>query len=46
MKNKTGQFYITAATIIIIILAGVASIKTYAVIKPEPKTITDLRAKN
>lgn len=40
--NKRGQFYVIAAILIVMILFGMASISTYAVIKPEPKTIYDL----
>ncbi len=42
MKNKRGQFYIVAAIVIVLILGGIASIKTYAIVKPKPKTIYDL----
>jgi len=40
--NKKGQFFIIAAVIIVTILFGMASISTYAVVKPEPRTIFDL----
>lgn len=40
--NKRGQFYIIAAIIIVMFLFGVSSISTYAVIKPEPRTLQDL----
>lgn len=40
--NKRGQFYIIAAILIVMVLFGMASISTYAVIKPEPRTIYDL----
>ncbi len=39
MKNKRGQFYIVAAIIIILAVAGIASIRTYAVITPKPRSI-------
>jgi hypothetical protein len=42
LKNKKGQFYIIAAIIIVLILAGIASIKTYAMVLPEPRVIKDL----
>ena len=42
MRSKKGQFYITAAIIIILALSGIASTVTYAIIKPQPKTIQDL----
>jgi hypothetical protein len=41
-KNKKGQFYIIAAVIIVLVLAGIASIKTYAMVLPEPRVIQDL----
>ena len=40
--NKRGQFYIMAAILIVLALFGMASISTYAVVKPEPRTIYDL----
>lgn len=40
--NKRGQFYIIAAILIVMILFGMASISTYTIIKPEPRTIYDL----
>ena len=40
--NKRGQFYILAAILIVMVLFGMASISTYAVVKPEPRTIYDL----
>jgi hypothetical protein len=42
LKNKKGQFYIIAAIIIVLVLAGITSIKTYALVKPEPRAIKDL----
>ncbi len=40
--NKRGQFYILAAIIIVMFLFGISSISTYAVVKPEPRTVYDL----
>ncbi len=40
--NKKGQFYIVAAIIIVLALSGIASTTTYAVVKPEPRTIQSL----
>lgn len=40
--NKRGQFYITAAIIIVLAISGLSGIATYAIIKPEPRTISDL----
>ena len=40
--NKRGQFYIIASILIVMVLFGMASISTYAVVKPEPRTIYDL----
>ncbi len=42
MMNKRGQFYILAAIIIGLALSGVLSVKTYAISKSEPRTITDM----
>jgi len=42
MNNKRGQIYLVAAIIIVMILAGLVSIKTYAVIKTEPRKIKDI----
>lgn len=42
MRNKRGQFYIIAAVIIVLALAGITSIRTYAIVKPEPRAIRDL----
>jgi len=42
MKNKRGQIYLVAAIIIVMILAGIASITTYAVAKTEPSKIKDI----
>ncbi len=40
--NKRGQFYIVAAIIIVLILAGITSVQTYAIVRPEPRVIQDL----
>jgi len=40
--NNRGQFYLVAAIIIVMILAGIASIKTYAIAKAEPRKIKDI----
>jgi len=40
--NKRGQFYLVAAVIIIMVLIGVASVKTYAIIRSEPRQIQDI----
>lgn len=43
MNNKA-QFYLVAAIIIVMIIAGIASIKTYAIAKAEPRKIKDVSA--
>ena len=40
--NKRGQIYLVAAIIIVMILAGIASVKTYAVATTEPRKIKDI----
>ncbi len=40
--NKKGQFYIVAAILIIMIMSGMGSVATYAIVKSEPRTITDI----
>tara|TARA_Y100000310_G_scaffold341057_1_gene438940 strand:+ start:2247 stop:2786 length:540 start_codon:yes stop_codon:yes gene_type:complete len=40
--NKRGQFYLVAAIIIVFVLAGIASVRTYAIVRPEPRVIQDL----
>jgi hypothetical protein len=40
--NKKGQIYLVAAIIIVMILAGIASVKTYAVATAEPRKIKDI----
>jgi len=42
--GKKAQFYLVAAIIIIMILAGIASIKIYAVAKTKPRKIKDIGA--
>ncbi len=42
LKNKKGQFYLVAAIIIVMIISGIASVKTYAVITSEPKNIQEI----
>ncbi len=40
--NKRGQFYIVAAIIIVVVIAGIASVKTYAIVKPKPRSIESM----
>ena len=40
--NKRGQFYLVAAIIIVLAVSGIASVKTYAIIKSEPRNIEDI----
>ena len=40
--EKTGQFYILAATVIAVILAGLITIVNFALVKPEPVQFYDL----
>jgi hypothetical protein len=42
MRNKRGQVYLVAAIIIVMILAGIASVKTYAIARTEPRKIKDI----
>lgn len=42
MRNKKGQFYIVAAIIIVLAISGIASVKTYANVRAEPRNIKDL----
>lgn len=42
MKNKKGQFYLVAAIIIVMAISGIASVKTYAIAKSEPRKIQDI----
>jgi len=42
MKNKKGQFYLVAAIIIVLAISGIASIKTYATVKSEPRKIQNI----
>jgi len=40
--NTKGQFYLVAAIIIILAVSGIASVKTYAIIKSEPRKIENI----
>jgi hypothetical protein len=40
--NKKGQFYLIAAIFIVLILFGFSSVNNYAIVKPEPRSITDI----
>lgn len=40
--NKKGQFFIIAAILIVLVIFGMASISTYAITRPEPRTLSDL----
>ena len=40
--NKRGQFYLVAAVIIVLVVIGISSVKTYSVIKSEPQNLEDL----
>ncbi len=42
--NKSGQYYLSAAVIIILIIATIASLTTYIVTRPQPRTIDSLRS--
>jgi len=42
LKNKKAQFYLVAAIIIVMIISGIASVKTYAIITSEPKSIQEV----
>ncbi|MDD5191958.1 MAG: hypothetical protein PHH54_04960 [Candidatus Nanoarchaeia archaeon] len=42
MRNKKGQYYLVAAIIIILAVSGIASVKTYASVKSEPRKIQDI----
>lgn len=42
MKNKRGQFYIVAAIIIVLAIAGIASVKTYISVTPKPRSIESM----
>ena len=39
MKNKRGQFYLIAAILILIVVAGIIGVKTYVTITPQPRGI-------
>ena len=41
-KNKRGQFYIVTAVLILLIIIGIVGIKSYAVVKSEPRKIQDI----
>ena len=40
--NKKGQFYLVAAIIIVLAVSGIASVKTYAIIKSKPRKIENI----
>ena len=40
--NKRGQFYLVVAIIIVMVISGIASVKTYAIITSEPKNIQEI----
>ena len=42
MMNKRGQFYIIAAVIILVIVAGIITVKTYVNVEPEPRSIQSM----
>jgi asparagine N-glycosylation enzyme membrane subunit Stt3 len=42
--DKRGQFYIVAAMIIVIAVSSIASLTTYAAVKPEPRTLEDMNS--
>lgn len=42
MEDKKGQFYLIAAVFIVLIIFGFNSINNYAIVKPEPRSITDI----
>ncbi len=42
MRNKRGQMYLVAAIIIVMVISGIASVKTYAFVKSEPRKIQDI----
>jgi len=42
--NKKGQFYLVAAVIIVLVIVGITSVKTYAITKSEPRKIKDVSA--
>jgi hypothetical protein len=41
-RGKRGQFYLVAAVVIVMILVGMAGVRTYANAKPEPRQIQDI----
>ena len=40
--NKKAQFYLVAAIIIVMTISGIASVKTYSIMKSEPRKIQDI----
>ena len=40
--NKKGQMYLVAAIILVLAISGIASVRTYAEIKSEPRKVQDL----
>jgi hypothetical protein len=42
MRNKKAQIYLVTAIIIVMVLSGIASIKTYAIATEQPRKITDI----
>ena len=40
--NKRGQFYIIAAVIILLAVAGIVGLKTYTTATPKPRTIQNM----
>jgi hypothetical protein len=42
MNNKRGQFYIIAAVIILVVVAGIIGVKTYSNITPKPRSIESM----
>ena len=40
--NSKAQFYIVAAILIVVIISGIASLTTYALVKPQPKAIEEI----
>jgi len=42
--NKKGQFYLVAAIMIVIVIFGLTSIRTFAIVKTEPRQINDISA--
>ena len=40
--NRKAQFYLVAAIIIVMVMAGIASVRTYAVARTEPRTVKSI----